>query len=195
MSRSNKVKYLGSIKTDDEKCTVDIRVWIGRVKIVSWTDYIGKDKDVCKDVKVKLLKALVWSIMSYGAEGSTVKKAEENRIMAAVRCFNRQMLRISWPERRTKKGILNELNVKHELLGRIVKETCILRRLNETAWKWACNESITGTIPGKKETRKTQHAICGQCEWSGRSLISNIQSAEDRSGWKDDNMFFAIKAA
>ena len=60
--------------------------------------------------------------MSYGAEGWTVKKAEENRIMVAVRCFYRQMLRISWTKRRTKKRILNELNVKkQELQGRIVK--------------------------------------------------------------------------
>jgi len=61
---------------------------------------------------MKLLKALVWSIMSYGAEGWTVKKAEENRIMVALRCFYRQMLRISGTKRRSKKGILNELNVK-----------------------------------------------------------------------------------
>jgi hypothetical protein len=40
---------------------------------------------------VKLLKALVWPIVSYGAEGWTLKKADENRIMAAEMWFYRRI--------------------------------------------------------------------------------------------------------
>jgi len=47
----DKFKYLGSIKTDDGKCTVDIRARIGRAKKVCLElNNIWKDKDVRKDV-------------------------------------------------------------------------------------------------------------------------------------------------
>jgi hypothetical protein len=193
----DKFKYLGSIKTDDGNCTIDIRARIGRAKKVCLElNNIWKDKDVRKDVKVKLLKALVWPIVSYGAEGWTLKKADENRIMAAEMWFYRRMLRISWTERRTNKGILNELNVRKELLGRIVKRKLsffghsMRQHGNELV-----KECITGTIPGKRRRgRPGMQYVDNVKKWSGRSLISNIRSAEDRAGWKDD-MSFAIEAA
>ena len=44
---------------------------------------IWNDKNLSKDLKVRLVKALLWSALIYGAEAWTLFKSDENRIMAA----------------------------------------------------------------------------------------------------------------
>ena len=44
---------------------------------------IWKDRNLSKDLKVRLVKALVLSALIYGAEAWTLFKSDENRIMAA----------------------------------------------------------------------------------------------------------------
>ena len=61
------------------------------------------------------MKALIWPVIIYGAEGCTLKKDYEIRLEAAeIRCY-RRMLRISWPEKRTNKSILDELKDANSL--------------------------------------------------------------------------------
>ena len=44
---------------------------------------IWNDRGIRKDVKIKLLQTLVWTVMTYRAEGWTMKKADEQRIESA----------------------------------------------------------------------------------------------------------------
>jgi len=77
-----------------------------------------------------------------------LKKADENRIMGAEMWFYRRMLRISWTERTTNKCILNELNIRKELLGRIVKrKLAFLGHSMRQHRNELVKECITGTIP------------------------------------------------
>ena len=68
-----------------------------------------------------LVKALIWPVITHGAEGWTLKKDDERRLEAAEMWCYRRMLRISWTEKRTKKSILNELQTRRELLAQIIK--------------------------------------------------------------------------
>ena len=69
------MKYLGSLKTNDGYCTKDINARIGMVKRkMKELNCIWKDKSLGLPLKSKILKTLIWSIVSYGAEGWTQRK-------------------------------------------------------------------------------------------------------------------------
>ena len=40
---------------------------------------IWKDKGINRDLKMKLVRSLVWTVFTYGAEGWTLKKADEKK--------------------------------------------------------------------------------------------------------------------
>ena len=67
---------------------------------------ILKDRGINKDLKMKLVRSLVSTVLTYGADGWTLKKADEKRIESAELWIYRRMLRVSWTEHRTDESIL-----------------------------------------------------------------------------------------
>ena len=114
-------KYLGSTKTTTANCTKDIkcRIAIAKRRMIELQD-LWNDRNLSIQLKMRLVRTLVWSALVYGAEAWTLCKADENRILAAEMWLWRRMLKISWKEKRTNASILSELNIKRELLGKIV---------------------------------------------------------------------------
>ena len=119
-------KYLGSTKKSDGTCKEDIatRIGMAKQKMIQLNN-VWKDRSIPTELKVKILKCLVWPIMLYGCETWTTKKAEEKRIEAAEMWFYRRLLRVSWTEHRTNDNILQELGMQKCLLNVITK-----RKLN-----------------------------------------------------------------
>ena len=65
-------KYLGGIKTSTGSCLEDIKARIGRVKkATKELDTIWKYRGIRKELKIKLVKALMWPVFTYEAEGWT----------------------------------------------------------------------------------------------------------------------------
>ncbi|GFO02512.1 charged multivesicular body protein 6 [Plakobranchus ocellatus] len=120
----NTFKYLGSLKTDSGDNTNDINARIGMAK-KRMQDLVNiwKDKTLTLQLKIKIMKTLVWTVMTYGAEGWTIKKKQEKKINSAEMWFYRRLLRISWRERRTDQSILEELNEERKLLNKKRKLT------------------------------------------------------------------------
>ena len=73
--------FLGSRVTADGDCSHEIKrhLLLGR-KIMSNLDNIFKSRDITLPTKVRLVKAMVFPVVMYGYESSTVKKAECRRI-------------------------------------------------------------------------------------------------------------------
>ena len=69
--------FLGSKITADGDCSHEIkrRLLLGR-KVMTNLDSILKSKDSTLATKVRLVKAMVFSIVVYGCENWTIKKAE-----------------------------------------------------------------------------------------------------------------------
>ena len=83
--------FLGSKITADGDCSHEIkrRLLLGR-KLMTNLDSILKSRDVTLPTKVHLVKAMVFSVVMYGCESWTVKKAECQRIDAfELRCWRR----------------------------------------------------------------------------------------------------------
>ena len=56
---------------------------------------IWKDRGIPIELKMSLLKCLVWPVIMYGCEAWTLKKEEEDRLNAAEMWFYRRLLRIN----------------------------------------------------------------------------------------------------
>ena len=78
IARANAFKYIGAIKTSMGSCSEDINARIGSVKKATMElDTIWKDRGVRKELKMKLVKELIWPVITYGAEVWTLKKDDE----------------------------------------------------------------------------------------------------------------------
>ena len=82
---------------------------------------IWKDKSITLQLKIKLVKCLTWTVMTYSTEGWTLKAKQIKKIQSAEMWFYRRMLRVSWIEKRTDESILKELCMKRELVNFIKK--------------------------------------------------------------------------
>ena len=71
--------FLGSKITADSDCSHEIKTFLGR-KVMANLDSILKSRDITLSTKVRLVKAIVFSLVMYGCESWTIKKAEHRRI-------------------------------------------------------------------------------------------------------------------
>ena len=84
-------------------------------------DSILKSRDITLPTKVRLVKAMVFSVVMYGCESWTIKKAEHRRIDAFELWCWRRLLRVLWTARRSNKSILKEISPGRSLEGLMLK--------------------------------------------------------------------------
>ena len=84
-------------------------------------DSILKSRDITLPAKVRLVKAIVFSVVKYGCESWTIKKAEHRRIDAFELWCWRRLLRVPWTVRRSNQSILKEISPKYSLEGLMLK--------------------------------------------------------------------------
>ena len=75
--------FLGSKITADGDCSHQIKrhLLLGK-KVVTNLDSIFKSRDITLSTKVRLVKAMVFPVVTYGCKSWTVKKVERGRIDA-----------------------------------------------------------------------------------------------------------------
>ena len=71
--------------------------------------------------KVRLVKAMVFPVVTYGCENWTVKKAEHRRIDAFELWYWRRLLRVPWTARRSNHSILKEISPGTSMEGMMLK--------------------------------------------------------------------------
>ena len=84
-------------------------------------DSILKSRDIALSTKVRLVKAMVFTVVMYGCESWTVKKAECRRIDAFELWCWRRLLRVPWTARRVNQSILKEISPGISLEGMMLK--------------------------------------------------------------------------
>ena len=94
--------FLGAMVKDDGSCEAEVRrrLAMGRAAMVGLMK-IWKDRGVTTKTKIRLVKALVFPVATYGAESWTMRKRERKKIDAFELWCWRRLLRVSWRERRT----------------------------------------------------------------------------------------------
>ena len=84
-------------------------------------DSILKNRDITVPTNVHLVKAMVFSVVIYGCESWTIKKAEHGKIDAFELWCWRRLLRVPWTARKSIQSILKEISPECSLEGLILK--------------------------------------------------------------------------
>ena len=91
------------------------------LKVMTNLDSIFKSRVITLPTKVHLVKTMVFSVVMYGCESWTVKKAEHRRIDAFELWCWRRLLRVPWSARRSNQSILKEISPGCSLEGLMLK--------------------------------------------------------------------------
>ena len=115
----------GSQITADGECSHEIkrRLLLAR-KVMANVDSIIKNRDITLPIKVHLVKTMVFSVVMYGCENWTIKKAEHQRTDAFELWCWRRLLRVPWTSRRSNHSILKEISPEYSLEGLMLKLKC-----------------------------------------------------------------------
>ena len=90
-------------------------------KVMTNIDGILKSRDITLPTKVRLVKAMVFPVVTYGCESWTVKKAEHQRIGGFELWCWRRLLRVPWAARGSNQSILKEISPEYSFEGLILK--------------------------------------------------------------------------
>ena len=118
------------------------RLLLGR-KVMTNLDSKLKSRDITLPTKICPVKAMVFSVVTYGCESWTIKKAECRRIDAFELWCWRRLLRVPWTARRSNQSILKEISLEYSLEGLMLKLKLqylghLMRRTDswESPWCW-----------------------------------------------------------
>ena len=91
-------------------CSHEIKrcLLLGR-KAMANLDSILKSRGITLSTKVRLVKAMLFPVVTYGCETWTIKKADHQRTDAFELWCWRRLLRVPWTARRSSQSILKEI--------------------------------------------------------------------------------------
>ena len=143
---------------------------------------IWKDRGITKYLKMKLVRSLVRTVLTYGAEGWTLTKADEKRIQSAELSIYRRMLRVSWTEHRTDDSILMKLGTR-QLLGFVVRRK--LSFFGHTTRDGGCELVkcvIQGKVRGKRRRGRPKTSYSSNITtWTSVSTERITRETRDRA--------------
>ena len=104
---SSKITAYGDCSHEIKRCL------LLRRKAMTNLDSILKGRDITLPTKVRLVKAMVFPMVTYDCESWTIKKAEHRRIDAFELWCWRRLLRVASTARRSNQSILKEVNPEY----------------------------------------------------------------------------------
>ena len=110
------------ISADADDCSHEIkRCLLLERKAMTNLDSILKSRDITLPTKVHLVKSMVFSVVTYGCESWTIKKAGHWIIDAFELWYWRRLLRVPWTARRSNQSILKEISPEYSLIKLMLK--------------------------------------------------------------------------
>ena len=114
--------FLDSKITADGACSHEIKRHLLLIrKAMTNLDSILKSRDITLPTNFSLVKAMVFSVVMYGCQIWTIKKAEHQRIDAFELWWWRRLLKVPWSARRSNQSILREIRPEYSLEGLVLK--------------------------------------------------------------------------
>jgi hypothetical protein len=136
------IKYLGSILTNDGRCTCEIKCRIAMAKAAFNKKRTLFPSTLDLELRKKLLNCYIWSIVLYGAETWTLRTVDQKHLESFEMWCWRRMEKFSWTDYvrneevllkvKERKNILHEiLNRKANWIGHILRRNYLLQRVIE----------------------------------------------------------------
>jgi hypothetical protein len=177
--------YLGSVITSGGSCEAEIkrRLALGRAAMAGLSN-IWKAKNVTVQTKVRLVKALVFPVVTYGCESWTVRKREKARIDAFELWCWRRLLRVPWTEKRTNRSILDEVKPEMPLQAIVLKQK--LSYFGHVMRKDSLEKSVMLGMGGgsRRRGRPRTRWLHELLETTGRSVEQLVRSTQNRHEWR-----------
>jgi hypothetical protein len=135
-------KYLGSILTNDGRCTCEIQSRIAMAKAAFSRRKTLFTSKLNLNLRKKLVKCYIWSMALYGAETWTLPAADQKYLESFEMWCWRRMEKISWTDYVRNEEILLRVKeqgkILHEIskrkanwIGHILRRNCLLQRVIE----------------------------------------------------------------
>jgi exonuclease III len=175
-------KYLGSLLTEDWRCEKDVRARIGIAKEA----FTRMKRVLCGsldlELRKRLAKCFVWSVLLYGAETWTLREHEKKKLEAFEMWMWRRMLKISWKDKVSNVKVLERIGEVRTLLERI--------RIRKRNWIGhvlrgdnLLKDMIEGTVDGeRKRGRKRMKMLDDLTQKNGYVYLKRL--ASDRKEWR-----------
>lgn len=139
IERVHKYKYLGTIINDQWDHSQKIKCRIEKSRAVfNGMANVLKSHNLNMDIKLRLLRCYVFSVLYYGVESWTLTGAMEMKLEAFEMWLYRRMLRVSWTQRVTNIEILHRMGKEREVLNTVkCRKLQYLRHImrNETRYR------------------------------------------------------------
>ena len=179
--------YLGSLITADAECGKEIKARLSKGQVVRMSlKQLYKNHGIPIETKLRLERALVCPVATYGCESWTIKKSEERRIEAFEMKGLRQIMRVSWIAKKSNDWVLDETGTKRQLLASIKQRKLsyyghVTRKQGDSLGK----EIIQGTLPGSRTRgRPCMKWLDNIIAWTGVTAGQLVRKVEDRDNWR-----------
>jgi len=109
-------KYLGSILTNDGRCTCEIKCRITMAKAAFNKKKALFTSALDLELRKKLVKCYIWSTALYGAENWTLRAVDQKRLESFEMWCWKRMEKIIWTEHLRNEEVLLRANEQRNIL-------------------------------------------------------------------------------
>ena len=135
-------KYLGSILTNNGRCTCEIKCRIAMAKAAFIKKSVPFTSTLDLELRKKLVRCYIWSIALFDAETWTLWAVDQKHLESFEMWCWRRMEKISWTDHVRRDEVLlrvkKQRNILHEIskrkanwIGHILRRNCLLQLVIE----------------------------------------------------------------